>query len=242
MADGVLVVLLLVCIWAAVLLLPAAGARASREAQFLGSIRPDGHPHDNGSDSGQFATVDQPRLRPALSANARRRQVLGGLTIALGATLLLGLLPTFRLLLVVHLFLVNSCLAYVGLLVHLRDQRAVPAHAASSAGWRQAGAVPVADGAELGRYLAPEELEDGDEVAYLEGAAEPDERELAYLAATAGEASAPHEEGSDEDAWDEDAWDEYTEYEGTGYEGTGYEDDEAEAAWVDEDLGLRRAV
>jgi predicted lipid-binding transport protein (Tim44 family) len=55
---------------------------------------------------------------------ARRRHILGGLLVAMAATLFVGLLPTFRLVLVVHLFVVDSFLAYVGLLVHLRDREA----------------------------------------------------------------------------------------------------------------------
>ena len=125
MADAVLVGLLLVFIWAAVLVPPAAGARASREADFLGSIRPGRDPLEGTlGRATDLDAADQPRFRPALTANARRRQVLGGLVVAMGATLVLGLLPTFRLLLVVHLLLVNSSLAYVGLLVHMRDQQA----------------------------------------------------------------------------------------------------------------------
>ena len=125
MADVVLVGLLLVLIWAAVLVPPAAGARAAREADFLGSIRPGRDPLEGTlGRASDLDAADQPRFRPALTANARRRQVLGGLVVAMGATLVLGLLPTFRLLLVVHLLLVNSSLAYVGLLVHIRDQQA----------------------------------------------------------------------------------------------------------------------
>ncbi len=120
MADAVLVVLLLAFIWAAVLVPSAAGARASREAAFLSSLRVDG---GGFGDGGGLDGPDRPRLQPALSTNARRRQVLGGLVVALGATLALGLLPTFRLLLVVHLLLLDSALVYVGLLVRVRDER-----------------------------------------------------------------------------------------------------------------------
>ena len=142
MADVVLVGLLLVFIWAAVLVPPAAGARASREADFLGSIRP-GHDPLEGTlgRATDLDAADQPRFRPALTANARRRQVLGGLVVAMGATLVLGLLPTFRLLLVVHLLLVNSSLAYVGLLVHMRDQQAARAGSTRPA-WVAEPAVP----------------------------------------------------------------------------------------------------
>jgi hypothetical protein len=253
MADGVLVVVLLVFIWAAVLLPPAAGARASREAEFLGSIRPDGHPHENGVHRDAFAAVDQPRFRPALSANARRRQVLGGLVVAVGATLLLGLLPPFHLLLVVHLLLVNSCLAYVGLLVHMRDERASMARVASTAaGWREepagelvatgvdAAAYGGAGGAEAFEYrqggFEDGGFEDGDEPAYVAAGAGAYQAEDGW--ADAYQADGDQAEGyradGDQaegyragDGGDDDGWD---------------EDDEAEAAWVDEELGLRRAV
>jgi len=144
MTDGVLVLLLLVLIWAAVLVPPAAGARAAREARFLGSIRPDGE--GGGSGSGPLEAVEGPRFRPGLTANARKRQVLGGLMVAIGATLVLGLLPTFHLLLVVHLLLVNSCLAYVGLLVHLRDSQAAQDGVGARTGvrWQEAEVAEVA--------------------------------------------------------------------------------------------------
>lgn len=124
MTDGALVALLLAFIWAAILIPPAASARASREADFLGSIRPGGHPHERGALPGGFDALGQQRFAPALTANARRRQVLGGLLVAIAGTLVLGLLPPFRLLLVVHLLLVNSCLAFVGAIVLIRDQQA----------------------------------------------------------------------------------------------------------------------
>ncbi|MEA2717493.1 MAG: hypothetical protein QOI99_1810 [Actinomycetota bacterium] len=256
MADGVLVLVLLVFIWAAVLLPPAAGARASREAEFLGSIRPDGHPHENGVHRDAFAAVDQPRFRPALSANARRRQVLGGLVVAVGATLLLGLLPPFHLLLVVHLLVVNSCLAYVGLLVHMRDERASMARVASTAaGWREepAGQL-VATGVDADAYGGAEAFEyrqGGFEDGGFEDGGFEDGDEPAYVAAGAGAYQA-------EDGWadayqaDDDGWadaDQADAYQAEGYragdggEDDGWdEDDEAEAAWVDEELGLRRAV
>ncbi|MEA2827190.1 MAG: hypothetical protein QOG43_1629 [Actinomycetota bacterium] len=222
MADATLVSLLLVFIWAAVLIPPAAGARAAREAEFLGSIRPDGYPLVGTLGRGQadFDAVDQPRLRPALTANARRRQVLGGLVVAMGATLLVGLLPAFHLLLIVHLFLVNSCLAYVGLLVHMRDQATGRTATASTTPIRT-----LAIAAEPAFAYADDAYEGGyaDDLGYYPV---DDEEEAAFADADAY----GYAEEADE------------EYGGYGYAADGYADyddaeDEAEAAYVDE-LGL----
>lgn len=213
MADAVLVVLLLVFIWAAVLVPPAAGARASREAEFLGSLRGD-----------DTDPLDGPRFHPALTANARRRQVLGGLVVALGTTLALGLLPTFRLLLVVHLLLLNSFLAYVALLVKVRDERMARAGTPTARSrWQES------------------------EVAEVEALAALAE-EPAYALAGGRRYSAVDESSS----WEEydggassyDGYDEYDEYGDAGDAG-GYDDelgldDEAEAAYIDEELGLAR--
>jgi hypothetical protein len=111
--DAFLVAGLFGFIWAAVLVPPVADARASRRAEFQSSIRP--------TDAGD-GYEPLPGRRPPLTPMARRRHILGGLLVAMATTLLLGLLPTFRLLLVVHLLLVDSFLAYVCLLVHLRDR------------------------------------------------------------------------------------------------------------------------
>jgi hypothetical protein len=76
----------------------------------------------------------------------------------MAATLLIGLLPTFRTLLVVHLFLVDSFLAYVGLLAHTAERAArarkalaaPPAPAPAARRWRRpvpafrAGLGPIA--------------------------------------------------------------------------------------------------
>lgn len=111
--DAFLVAGLFVFIWAAVLIPPVADARAARRAEFQSSIRPT-------DDDEGYEPVRG--LRTPLTPLARRRHILGGLLVAMATTLLLGLLPTFRLLLVVHLLLVDSFLAYVGVLVQLRDR------------------------------------------------------------------------------------------------------------------------
>lgn len=218
MADAVLVGLLLVFIWAAVLVPPAAGARAAREADFLGSIRAGAHPLDSTGSDQRPVSVDHPRFRPALTANARRRQVLGGLVVAIGATLVLGLLPTFRLLLVVHLLLVNSFLAYVGLLVHVRDTKTARTGAPTArARWQDSEVAEVEALAAL-----------ADEPAYVEARGQRYEQlaELSYDDGDDGTdgawaAEATYDDG-DEYRYDDDEFD---------------EEAEAEAAYVDE-LGL----
>jgi hypothetical protein len=228
MADAELVGLLLVLIWAAVLVPPAAGARASREAEFLGSIRPGDNPLVGtlGRAHTDFGAVDQPRFRPALTANARRRQVLGGLVVAMGATLILGLMPAFRLLLVVHLFLVNSCLAYVGLLVHMRDQQTARSHLGSTAPVRR---LAIAAEPAYAYASTADEFGSDDDLGFFPA----EDEEMRSFAAAYADAEA--------DAYEDDVYEDYA-YEAYGYEAYGYSDDdeaddEAEAAYVDE-LGL----
>jgi predicted lipid-binding transport protein (Tim44 family) len=108
------VVVLLALIWAMLLVPPALRAHAARQEAFLLSI---------GSSPG----VEQ-RLRPTVARSLRvqrRRHIAGGLVVAMAATLLIGLLPSFRILLVVHLFLVDSFIAYIGLLAYWADRAAV---------------------------------------------------------------------------------------------------------------------
>ena len=105
------VVLLLAVIWAAVLVPPVVQAHAARREAFLVSFGP--------------AEIPEVPALPSPQAQRirRRRRILGGLLIAMAGTGLAGLLPTFRVLLVVHLFLVDSFLAYVALLAHLAARR-----------------------------------------------------------------------------------------------------------------------
>src|SRR4051812_10969242 len=96
------VVLLLALIWAAVLVPPAVQAHAARREAFLVSFGP--------SPTGEVlapppSAVRSPRVR-------RRRHIVASLLLAMAGTGLAGLLPTFRVLLVVHLFLDDSFLAY----------------------------------------------------------------------------------------------------------------------------------
>ena len=118
------VAFLVVLIWTAVLLPPAIRAHARRRADFVRSfdrLPSPGFPGDA-------------RRARATTRAARRRQILAGLLVAMAATLVAGLLPPLRVLLVVHLFLVDSFLAYVTALVHLRrrhDAAVVPARGRS---------------------------------------------------------------------------------------------------------------
>ena len=105
------VVLLLALIWAAILVPPAVRAHAARREAFLLSFG-----------DGPAALYTPPR--PRSQAVQRRRRIAGGLLVAMVVTLLVGLLPTFRAFLVVHLFLVDSFLAYICLLAHTADRAA----------------------------------------------------------------------------------------------------------------------
>ena len=104
------VVLLLALIWAAVLVPPAVVAHRQRQEAFLVSF---GEP-----------PAEAPRPRPQSPRVQRRRRIAGGLLVAMTATLVVGLLPTFRVFLVVHLFLVDSFLGYVAVLAHQANRAA----------------------------------------------------------------------------------------------------------------------
>jgi predicted lipid-binding transport protein (Tim44 family) len=110
------VVLLLALIWAVVLVPPALRVQAAREEAFLLSI---------GSTS-DAPEPGRPSVVPSLRVQ-RRRRIAGGMLVAMAVTLVGGLLPTFRVLLVVHLFLVDSFIAYIALLAYWADRAAAPA-------------------------------------------------------------------------------------------------------------------
>ncbi len=116
LGPAVAVPLLLALIWAAVLVPPAMAAHARRRADFLVSCDRACTPH-------RPLAVVTPARGPVLTSARRRRQILAGLLVAMAATLMAGLLPPLRVLLVVHLFLLDSFLAYVTMLVHLRRQQ-----------------------------------------------------------------------------------------------------------------------
>lgn len=107
----VLVVLLLALIWAAVLVPPAMRAHNARRHAFLVSI---------GTPEPDFAPPPRPYSRRVQA----RRRIAGGLLVAMACTLVVGLLPTFRVFLVVHLFLLDSFIAYIALLAHMANRAA----------------------------------------------------------------------------------------------------------------------
>jgi hypothetical protein len=132
------VLLLLALAWAAILVPPAARASAARKEAFLISF-------DGRSGLGAGPPVG---VRRRSARVQRRRRIAGGLLTATAITLGAGLLPTFRVLLVVHLFLLDSFIAYIALLAHAaeraaraRRRDAVPAPAPE----------PVAQGVARGR-------------------------------------------------------------------------------------------
>ena len=104
------VVLLVVLIWAAVLVPPAVVAHRRRQEAFLMSFG--------------GAPARAPRPRPQSLRVQRRRRIAGGLLVAMAATLVVGLLPTFRVFLVVHLFVVDSFLGYVAVLAYQANRAA----------------------------------------------------------------------------------------------------------------------
>ncbi len=110
------VFLLLGLIWAVVLVPPAVRSHAARKKAFMVSFGPG---------PGQEPESPEPVLTRSAPV-ARRRRIAGGLLIAMVATLVVGLLPTFRVLLVVHLFLVDSFIAYIALLARAADRAARP--------------------------------------------------------------------------------------------------------------------
>lgn len=108
------VVLLLALIWAVLLVPPALRAHAARQEAFLLSIGSPADRHQPG----------RPVVVPSLRVQ-RRRRIAGGLLVAMAVTLVAGLLPTLRVLLVVHLFLVDSFIAYIALLALWADRAAL---------------------------------------------------------------------------------------------------------------------
>ena len=140
-----MVLLILAVVWAAVLIPPwlrnradarpadsisafrsrlavlqRTGPAGTRRAAFIAS-RPDV----------QGFVPARPRVTSSLHASTarartqkRRRDIFVGLLAAMGTSLVLGLIPGLRILWVVHLIFDALFAAYVGLLVHMRNQAA----------------------------------------------------------------------------------------------------------------------
>ncbi len=116
---SVLVVLSL--IWAAVLIPPVLRARAERRAEFIDSFR-----EQMGALGGKAGRVSHmesdrdARRRRMTSAVKRRRDIVGGLLGAMIGSLILGAVPSLRIVWVLHLFLLNTFIGYLALLAHQR--------------------------------------------------------------------------------------------------------------------------
>jgi hypothetical protein len=109
-------------IWAAVLVPPVLRARAERRAEFIDSFQA-----QMGALGGRNASLADdrsearaPRPRRKVSPIKRRRDILGGLLGAMIGSLVLGAIPSLRMVWVLHLFLLNVFLGYVALLAHQR--------------------------------------------------------------------------------------------------------------------------
>jgi len=109
------VVALLIVIWAAVLVPPAVRSQNARRKAFEISF--------GRGISPAVPPAPEP-ARPNSSVVQRRRRIAGGLLLAIATTGIGGLLPAFRSLLVVHLFLDDSFLFYVALLAYRAERRA----------------------------------------------------------------------------------------------------------------------
>ena len=138
-----MVLLFLAVIWAAVLVPPMLRARAEgRPADSIGNFRRQLHvlqrtgpglvPPANsirlGRPMGYAALAAPMRMTPADARRARtlkrRRDVLYGLLAAMGGSLVLGMLPSLRVLWGLHLVLDALFVGYVTLLVRMRNMAA----------------------------------------------------------------------------------------------------------------------
>jgi hypothetical protein len=136
----IVVLLILAVIWAAVLIPPMLGARAEgRPADSIGDFRrqlsvlrraaPVGTPTSNLAAYGTVPFVAAPRTQSRHEAARRRtvkrrRDVFYALVTSMGGTLLLGLVPGMHVLLGLHLILDALFVAYVALLLRMRNAAA----------------------------------------------------------------------------------------------------------------------
>jgi predicted lipid-binding transport protein (Tim44 family) len=122
------VLVVLGVVWAAVLIPPVLRARAERRTEFIDSFQAQmgalGGKALAGRASQAPAEPHRSRPRRPVSVKQRRRDILGGLLGALIGSLVLGLIPSLRIVLVLHLFLLNLFIAYVALLAHARRGQA----------------------------------------------------------------------------------------------------------------------
>ncbi len=120
------VIVVLALIWAAVLVPPIVRARAERRAEFIDSFREQMGALDSGraaahvKPSQEGRTTGGRRPKRKVSPQQRRRDILGGLLGAMMGSLLLGAIPSLRMVWVLHLFLLNLFIGYCSLLAHQR--------------------------------------------------------------------------------------------------------------------------
>ena len=117
MSVSVLVVLGL--IWAAVLVPPILRARAERRAEFIESFREQMGALGGKAERCMETERDARRRRRAIPVK-RRRDIVGGLLGAMIGSLVLGAIPSLRMVWVLHLFLLNTLIGYLSLLAHQR--------------------------------------------------------------------------------------------------------------------------
>ena len=133
-------------IWAAVLLPPILRARAERRAEFIDSFRA-----QMGA-LGRKARAEKPvpavevaprasRVPRPVNPMKRRRDILGGLLGAMIGSLVLGAVPSLRMVWVLHLFLLNLFIGYLAMLAHQRRHLRPRRRAARAA--RAATEVPM---------------------------------------------------------------------------------------------------
>lgn len=114
-------------IWAGVLIPPLVRSRTRQRAEFIDSFR---------SQMGTLGTkAEQPAagVRRGGGPARRRREVLAGLLTGTAAALVLSLLPALRAAWVGGLFLFDTLLVYVALLVRARDRGRSTSHRAPAA-------------------------------------------------------------------------------------------------------------
>lgn len=120
------VMVVLALIWAAVLIPPIVRTRAERRAEFIDSFRQQMGALDSGKAAARVAPraaasrAGESRPKRRVSPQQRRRDILGGLLGAMIGSLVLGAIPSLRLVWVLHLFLLNLFIGYCSLLAHQR--------------------------------------------------------------------------------------------------------------------------
>jgi predicted lipid-binding transport protein (Tim44 family) len=140
------VIVVLALIWAAVLIPPVVRTRAERRAEFIDSFREQMGALDSGRAAAHVtASPKRAAGRPKrkVSPQQRRRDILGGLLGAMMGSLVLGAVPSLRMVWVLHLFLLNLFIGYCSLLAHQRRHVRASVMAREAARPAPARATPV---------------------------------------------------------------------------------------------------